>query len=417
MVSIVGSYIIIENIKFGPENGVDSYFGLSISEGNHHIAVRNCEFSGEGNLNKAGGIGIGTWAYSGSNEVAYIFLDKLDMHDLGDIDASFDQDKHCVNLNGTVNHLWLTNSLLTRCSGDGIQIEAQQGRRDKIHHIYVGKNISHDNKQSGMWIKHATDVIFSQNTIYGHRRSDSSAGQGTGFQYGPDYVWFINNTIYDNSIGIFVASNDPPGDGTEAYFIGNLIYNIHNPQDPENPYNSGCFSLRGSTNRYIINNTCYDYDSGINGLSASGKYVVVNNIFSKKAETSSYDIYFPNQSALNSILRNNIFFNDNGLKINWNGSVKTTLESLKVSYGEGIDCLFEDPKFIDPLNHNFMVNNDSKAIDLGNENIAYDVFFSRYGIDIKKDIENTLRPQGIALDAGAYEKEQAPAPPKNLKIK
>lgn len=197
-ITVQGHYLVIENILSAPSDSSDTIFGFKIPEGSHHIAIRNSEFSGIGNVNKAGGIGVGSWSYTGTDIASDILLDSLHLHDLGDVNASFDQDKHCITVNGSVNNLWLVNSEMARCSGDGIQIEAQQGKRDKIHHIYVGKNISHENKQTGMWIKHATDIIFSQNTIYGHVPSDSSSGAGIGFQYGPDYVWFIAMTANDS---------------------------------------------------------------------------------------------------------------------------------------------------------------------------------------------------------------------------
>lgn len=411
---ISGSYLIIENIIFGPSDNNDMLFGLSIPETNHFITIRDCEFSG--NLGRSGGITIGTWSYSGNSDASDILLHNLQLHDLGDINSPIDQDKHCVTVNGSVNNLWLVNSEMARCSGDGIQIEAQQGKRDKIHHIYVGKNTSHDHKQTGMWIKHATDVIFSENTIYGHRPGNSSFGQGTGFQYGPEYVWFLANKIYNNNVGIGISSNDPPGDGTELFIIGNLIHTIHNQTDSTDPYNTGCIMIRGGTNRYIFNNTCYDYDSGINALSSTGKYIIYNNIFSNRTIINGYDIYIPSQSSLASNLRNTLIYNSVGLRINWNGSLKTDWNSFITSTNEGTGCFSTDPRFASPASQDFHLQGTSPAIDTGSANVAgaYDTFYQRYGIRIDKDMDKRERPYGSAWDIGAYEYPPPSVPTINL---
>jgi hypothetical protein len=95
-----------------------------------------------------------------------------------------------------VRYLWVVDNQIYRNSGDGIQINAQDTMVASTHHIYVGRNVSHHNKQSGFWVKSAADVIFSQNESYGHRPSNSSLGQGMAAA-GPDWVWFLYNHIHD----------------------------------------------------------------------------------------------------------------------------------------------------------------------------------------------------------------------------
>jgi len=414
-VTLMGTYLIIENVKTEPNNGSvgTGASGFSISEGNSYITIRNAEISGLGNLNRTGSIGLGSWSYGGVDSVSYVVLDNLDIHDIGDVNAVIDQDGHGVALNGSVDHVWIVNSEMARCSGDGVQIEAQQSRRDKIHHIYLGKNISHDNKQTGMWIKHATDIIFSENTIYGHRAGNSSFGQGTGFQYGPDYVWFLFNRVYDNAVGIAVASNDPPGDGTEAFFIGNIIYNIHST-DPGNQYNAGAMMVRGGTNIYIINNVFHDSDAGINAVGDGRNLFVYNNIFSNRTESLEYDMYIPGSFSATSMLRNNIFNSSSGFRVNWNGSTYTSLALFQAGTGEGQNSLVTDPLFFNAAAGNFYLNAGSPAIDAGVEHAVYTTFLNRYGISIAKDITGVSRPQptGGAWDIGAYEGSPSEMPSK-----
>ncbi|MBI5197015.1 MAG: hypothetical protein HZA19_00210 [Nitrospirae bacterium] len=416
-ITITGAYIIFENLKSSPYDSADASFRFFIQEGAHHIAIRNCEF--EGNLNRAGGVVVGSWGYTGTASASYMLLNNLSIHDLGDMNTTLDQDAHGVGVSGSVDHLWLTNSELARTTGDGIQIEAQQGRRDKIHHIYVGKNISHHHKQTGMWIKHATDVIFSQNTIYGHRASNSSYGQGTGFQYGPDYVWFLFNTIYDNEVGIGVSSNDPPGDGTEAFYIGNLIYNIH-ASNPTNKYSSGGMTIRGGTNHHIINNTFYDVDAGINVPGAGTlNFFLTNNIIANRSQPLEYDFYAGELSTAvlaGSQLMSNLFYNSSGPRINWGGSTYTNMDTFQAVTGKGQNNLSVDPLFINSATNDFRLQTSSPSKDSGIADDAYTIFFTRYGIDIKKDIEGKPRPMGKGKlwDRGAHELV-VPAAPENLR--
>lgn len=398
---LTASYTIIENIKTAPTNSSDTGFGLRIVEGSDHVVFRNSEVSG--NLNRDGGVVVGSWGYTGSGSASYIVLNNLNIHDIGDVNTSEDQDAHGVTVNGSVDHLWLVNSEMARTSGDGIQVEAQQGRRDKIHHVYIGKNVSHGNKQTGMWVKHATDVILSQNDIYDHVPSGSSGGAGTGYQYGPEYIWFLYNKIHNNTLGIGVGSNDPPGDGTEAFFIGNLIYNNHNPSDPTNQYEAGCMILRGSTNRYVINNTCYNNDAGINALASNGKYVIVNNILANRSQSTQYDINIPTESSAASSVLNTILYNPNGIRVNWNGSTQTSLSGFISYSGTGAGCLDADPLFVDPVSFDFSLQNLSPAKDSGISQAVYALFSSRYGMGIENDIAGNARPYNLAWDMGAYE--------------
>src|SRR6185437_3582017 len=97
------------------------------------------------------------------------------IHDNGDVHSTFDQDDHGIHIGPRVSNTWIVDNELARNSGDGIQINAASiADQPTTHHIYVARNIAHNNKQSGMWVKQATDVIFSENFCYGHRPGDSS---------------------------------------------------------------------------------------------------------------------------------------------------------------------------------------------------------------------------------------------------
>jgi hypothetical protein len=201
-----GSYYIVEYVD--GLWGNSSYNGKIALKGDHG-AVRYGDFRGD--VNQCVG---GVHSYGGTQLVIY----NNKIHHSGDVDATYDQECHGTVVPSGTTYLWILENEYSYNSGDGLQINAGSSGNDAIHHIYVGRNISHHNKQTGMWIKQARDVIFSENEIYDHVSSDSSQGAGTGFQYGPDYVWFLFNSIHDNEGGIMIAS-DSGGTGTEYFII------------------------------------------------------------------------------------------------------------------------------------------------------------------------------------------------------
>jgi hypothetical protein len=401
---LYGTYVIVENLHFGSQDNANTTLGVRIpnTSGQSNIVIRNCEFSG--NDIKTGGVGVGSWGYHiADNSVSNVVLDNLYIHDLGKLVLGVDTDAHGVGLAGVIDNLWLTNSTINDCIGDGIQIEAQSTYRDRIHHVYIGKNDIHDVKQNTVWIKHATDVVVSQNTLHSQQKVDAYSGGGVaGWQYGPEYVWFLANEIYDAEMGINSGSGDPPGDGLYQYIIGNLIYNIHSTD--KSTSGSGAMMLRGGTNIAIINNTMYDYDSGINMASDGRVLSITNNIFSNRADNTVNDIYMEGAtSSSNSTVDNCVFYNSGDIRISWNGSQYTSLAAFQSATGKGGGSISADPLFTNATDNNFTLSVGSPAIDSGVVSAAYQTFFDRYGIDIQEDIAGTTRPLGGVWDIGAYE--------------
>ena len=169
-IALKGTYLIIENLKFIPADSADLSYGISVREGASYISMRNIEIDGTDNLQKAGTIGLGSWGYAGTERLSYVLIDGINSHDVGDVNATFDQDAHSIVINGDVDHVWVVNSTLVRSSGDGLQIEAQSGNKADIHHIYFGNNISYGHRQTGAWIKHASGAIMSSNELYSTKK-------------------------------------------------------------------------------------------------------------------------------------------------------------------------------------------------------------------------------------------------------
>jgi len=407
------AYVILENLKFAPSSSSASPPALFLSEGTHHVAVRDSEFSGN-TPNAGGGIGVGQWSYSGSATANNIVIKGVNIHDLGDVTAGGDRDAHCITVNGSVNNLWVVDGTTNKCEGDAIQIEGQHERGiAKIHHIYYARNVASNHKQSGGWIKHATDVVFSQNEVYGIARSSSSEGQCIGAQYEPQNVWFIFNKLHDCAMGVFIGSDDGSGDGTDAYIIGNLIYNVHST-DPTNVYNAGAISARSFSNIWAFNNTIWDCDGGVNSAPAGINWRIFNNLIAGRTVASGSEINL--EDAANSTIDNNLMFRSGGIKIVWSGTNYTTA----VFGGKCASCLSSDPLLDSPANKSFALTANSPAIDKGVTSTIYATFQSHFGVSINFDYQGAARPNG-AYDIGAFEYggvvAARPSPPSSLTVR
>ena len=390
---VEGSYYVIEYVDGQWDNS--SYNGKLHLSGDHGV-VRFGDFRGDTNR-CVGGVHIN----SGSS---YHVLFRNNIHHAGDANATYDQDCHGTSIGRNINNIWILENEYSYNSGDGIQINAGSAGNDSTHHIYIGKNVSHHNKQTGMWTKQARDIIFSENDIYGHVRSDSSGGSGTGFQYGPDYVWFIFNHIHDNESGIMLAS-DSGGTGRDHFIIGNEIYNIHKQgaYDVNNSWESAAIGVWGSTNTYIVGNTIWNVDAGINSPRGRGKIDIINNIIDAPSVDGANHIYFYMDLIDTSRVDHNVFLN--AVKLRLGSSTQIDLDGLQSIHNQGQNSYaVDDLPFTSSQDGDFIPASTSAAAQNGDNALeAYQIFQNRYGIDILKDITGAPRIADGVVEIGAYE--------------
>jgi hypothetical protein len=412
-----GTYMIVENVEFGPMPDQSATGSVVILLPSSHIVLRNDELHG---TLTDGGLGIVNWLvpygvpYTGSGVIDNVVIYHNSIHDNGNVNATYDQDVHGIAISDHVNTTWIVDNEIYRNSGDGLQINAQTGQRATTHHIYIGRNVSHDNKQSGFWVKEATDVILSQNQSYNHRPSDSSLGQCMGAQYAPDYVWFLFNNVHDCEYGITQVSDD----GTltsHVNVIGNLIHGIHHSQssNPDSAWGPSAVMYTGGSDRHIVNNTIYDVDSGVNIATPSGTQDVADNIIVNVTMAQASDLLLDfSGSAPNTTFIHNLLFPD--ARLDW-GNGQTHPTAAQLATYKSINA---DPQFVNATGGDFHLLSSSPAIGAGDVNSSYAAFQQRYGVSIAFDIEGTPRPSS-AYSLGAYEKPctastGTPSAPQNL---
>lgn len=403
-VQISGSYLIMENFKTVLLPPDYTGGGISIPEGNDHIVLRHGEIDGTGNTARTGGIEVGSWSYSGNEQATNIVLHNLNIHDLGDRYANYDQDAHGITIHGKSENVWVLFNTISKLSGDGVQVEAQHTRsHENIRKIYLARNTIFDNKQSGLWLKHAKQVVISSNTIYDMQASDSSSGQCTGYQYASDNFWFINNELYNCGQGIMAASDD--GNGSEqgnVYYLRNLIYNIKS-HNPTNPHQAGGITIRmPRTNHYVIGNTVDKADFGISSPTSNGQLFIYNNIFSNKNVSDNADVYVES-SAANSFIDNNIIYNSGDVKIAWNSSFNSVDQFQEITQ-QCKNCLQKPPSYQNSNSGDYTLAANSVAINKGKniDSLIFSDFEKTFGFALVFANGNGTVPVS-AWDIGARE--------------
>ena len=408
---ISGSYFIVENILFGSNQTSDPR--VTVSYPTTHGVVRGSEISGHTN----GGVGLGVSGISATNTIDNVVVYNNKIHNNGVWTNNVgDNDWEGILVNAFTSYIWVVDNELYFNEGTGFSIGAgSRANEATTHHIYVGRNISHHNKEAGFGLKQAQDVIYSQNTAYGHRLSSSADGSCMGLQYAPERVWYLLNHCYDNENGITVVSDNGLGSGKNSYFIGNLIHNIHSK--PENfragsPWSAGTgLQLIGHTNRAAINNTIYDVDNGITGAASGGSgYVhIVNNVISNVTNSQGSHIFLESPTvAAASAMHHNLL--EGNVRIKW-GSDSTLYDLPRFQStfpGKGLNVLNTNPLFVDAAGGDFRPQANSPVIDAGIVDDVYQNFLNLYGIDIAKDMRGTPRLQTTIPDLGAFESGSGP---------
>ncbi len=394
--TLKGSYFVLDGINAEWDNSSGNG-KISITQA-HYGTVKNGNFRGDTG-NGIGGINIG--------DSDYILLFQNEVHHGGNFLTEVDQDVHGTSIGDNTHYVWILDSEYHHNSGNGIQINGNSN--ESVSSIYVGRNNLHENVQSGFGLKKSRDIIVSQNESWGARIRPWSGGNGMGAQYGPDYVWFICNYIYDNEEGIRISS-DSGGLGTEHFFIGNIIYNIHkiSPYNPNNPWERSAIGIWGGENTYIVNNTIWDVDGGIFSPRGDGRIIMANNIIGKVNDSSFY-LNISKPLLGNSELDRNIYLGSGSIM---HGNDVFTFEEMQTSFGYEENGLSIDSiEFINEPAYNLRLQPNSLVQNKAKRHAVFDIFQNRYGMDINNDCDGTPRAASGRWEPGAYEISNTPDAP------
>lgn len=385
-------YVIVENIAIDRDYQSSA---VNISGPVHHVALRGCDIA-----DAQGGILI----YNGAtNIVAYNNV----VHDCGDLSATTDIDDNGMTV-GDASHIWIVDNTVHHVVGSGIVLNPGFGDPNSaIHHVYIGRNTVYQARQSGLWSKQSQDTVFSQNHAYSIIGTSWAQSMGMGYQYGPERLWFIANEIHDCDYGIGSGSDNVSNPGLNQYFIGNVIHDIHKSTSgayqPNSPWSASGICLVGGTNRYVIGNTLYNVDGGIN-TPGGGLVSVADNIVVNVTQPNSHHVFIEDESGnTNWQMAANLFYQGGSPANIRFRSTNYTVPQLLAQFNKCIGCLTADPRFANVAAGDVHLLANSPAINAGIDSPVFTTFQSLYGIDLRRDFEGVARPQGPAFDIGAFE--------------
>ncbi len=411
---VTGTYIFFDTLKFTAP-GLFQVSSPTAGYPADYIVLRNSEVEGS-IMHPSSAVGV---AGASTSTVSNVVIYNNYLHDAGDLTIASDQDSHMTTVGNYSSNIWFLNNTFLRASGSGTQLGGSDNLWATTNHIYFGKNDISYTRAAGLAVKHASDVVFSENIIHDIIDTrplydiSASESKGIGFQYEPMRLWIINNEIYNCGYGIRGVSTDGGEEAWSVYIIGNIIHDTapeNNPRTifvPDNGWSYSAISLAGMRYGAIINNTIHRSNAGIY-IASSGAFDIENNIISEVTTSLGRHVLFENSISSNqSIFRNNIVYqSDRDEFITWpitNINKQGNLAYIQTETTAGDECISDNPKFLDIANEDLRLQKDSPAIDKGVTNDVYTTFYSAYGLDIKKDIDGNARPSVSAWDIGAYE--------------
>jgi len=167
------SYVIMENMYInGPS--------IKIYQPTNHLAIRNSEITGE----NSSGILIWTWRndYAPGDVKQHIVIYNNDIHDNGEYPATAETGMFGIMIDNATENVWVIDNDIYHNGDDGVQIidrnwvatiaDAEADR------IFIGRNLMYEDGENAIDAKGSTNVIISQNEIYGYQTLfGSSAGE------------------------------------------------------------------------------------------------------------------------------------------------------------------------------------------------------------------------------------------------
>jgi len=252
------SWLTIENLLWDPEAAgaivntsntaiATSYNGTAGDT--HHITLRHLDFRRWSFIGGGGGIiAVGSDNRNGGHQTHHVLVYKVTAVEAGNNAsrgcdwAADDCDNHLVGVTSRIDggvtansthHVWVLDAHSDQISGNQVQAISfgfpVVDWREIVHHIYVGGGTHTNSRQGGWWAKRSTDFVVSSSRAWNLRAWDGSNGQASGMQYGPNWVWFINNDYHDVDFG--VQQTDTGTETTTAengilFVLGNRFYDI-----------------------------------------------------------------------------------------------------------------------------------------------------------------------------------------------
>ena len=442
-ITVRGSHIIFENMKFDWENKSKARF---LFDGNgtepiSDVVIRNSEFYNGQETPTSSYQAIRAKNNVDDDLISNLVVWDNYFYDMGTLREEGSQlDAVAVSFDANVQDAWVIGNRFHRIGGDAIQIAYDsyiEGVTTIPQRIYFAGNTGSDLFENVVDIKLAQDVVISQNEGY-----DIGTGYGTigggesaiAFRYGTgngpsglarSNIWTLYNEVHDSDVqnGAIISFTNGGARSQSEYFIGNVVY------DTTAGTGKGyAFYTERAADTYWINNAAWNVPGGF-FLSAdkTGGYsedstLVANNIIGNIASGSLSPFVLtingtPDALANRVVIKNNQWFEEETTAPFRVGVYDPTVTYTHYDYSEFCAAYasfcsnsFEaDPLFQSPSTGGFELQENSPARDAGEVaefNAAADAFEARFPAALSFrdfDFHNMPRIQGSTIDLGPHE--------------
>lgn len=385
-----GRYAIVEGFIF---DGVPLLMPPSTSNlALRHSTVRNWSPSGH----SAAIVPMGSHLVIYGNEI----------HNNGDPTLDREIDIHGIKSPAGAERIWILNNHIHHNGGDAIQMGNSSSPEPWPRFIYIARNIIHDDRENGIDIKKARDVIISSNLVFSYEARSSSAGEAIVTHDGAERVWIINNGVGNSRMGIVST-------GANGYVVfGNIVNAIeHSPSDrqysAESLFRSAAILTYNTTNSAHVNNTLWNSDAGISYAGGNAPTMIVNNLVGGLRQQSHHLAIGSSTAARSSVVRGNLIVGEPRIRLGGAASGCPDRETCFSSDAAGM---------VDPPRDMRLVKS-SPAIDAGVDTEVSAAFQKLYGIPLSADLNGVPRRQGGRTDIGATEfSTGTPPKPKGPRI-
>lgn len=367
-----GTYAVVDNLEFLDRTQ------HQIPEETHHFTLRAVE------IHNSEGVFIDF------NPVVNIAGQDILIHDsrIYDNRRENDSDSHGVQAWQGAANVWLLDNELFNNNGDSFQ-GCHECFENPPHHVYIGRNEMHEDRENGVDLKTIHDVVVSENVLWGYGGSNTSAGDAmvigsNGFDdstnQGPRNVWVLGNEFRDSPTGVRVEGVE------DAWLVGNVFRGLTQGLQIDN---------KEYRDVVIAGNTFHEMEGGIysyNSSCSADTVTMAGNIFSS---LTGRHIDVPDCPGWT--LSNNLF---SEVSIRFGGANETSVDAIN-----GLDAamgnLEGDPQYEDGL----VPAATSPAVDMGADLGPYlEAVEAAYGGDAHFDRNHAPRPAGDGYDIGAYER-------------
>lgn len=291
-------------------------------------------------------------------------------------------------INGNVEKFTVSHNLLHDNDNIGIDVIGYEGTAPDVKYDVARKGLIKGNT--------IYNISSNRNPFYGKKIPNNSNAAGAIYVDGGKDTVIEQNKVYNNDIGIEIAS-EHKGKATDNITVRtNMIYSNRLTGIAMGGYDTE----RGSTtNSHIMNNTLYKNDTLNRGNGQlyvqydTRNNVIQNNIM--VAGASNVLIYNEYTKNSGNIIDYNLYDAPDGSAEAtwiWKNKEYTGFPDYRKRSGNDAHSLFANPVFVNPAKQNFHLQQSSPAIDQGVADLS---------LINTLDIDGEIRKKGAKLNMGA----------------